>query len=29
MLAIQGSNCPIGPCKGCPHKEVTTGHCTA
>jgi len=29
MLTIQGSNCPIGPCKGCPHKEVTTGHCTA
>lgn len=29
ILSHAGSGCPIGPCKGCPHNEVTTGHCTA
>ncbi len=29
ILTHAGTNCPIGPCKGCPHLEVTTGACTA
>lgn len=24
-----GAGCPLGPCQGCPHMEVTTGACTA
>ena len=29
ILEHAGSGCPLGPCKGCPHNEVTTGACTA
>ena len=29
MLSHAGGGCPLGPCKGCPHHEVTTGACLA
>jgi len=29
LLAHAGSGCPLGPCKGCAHHEVTTGSCKA
>lgn len=29
LLTHAGSGCPLGPCKGCPHQEVTTGACLA
>ena len=29
ILTQAGSGCPLGPCQGCPHQEVTTGACTA
>ncbi|MCY2961196.1 MAG: aldehyde dehydrogenase family protein [Planctomycetota bacterium] len=29
LLANAGSGCPLGPCKGCPHHEITTGSCKA
>jgi acetaldehyde dehydrogenase (acetylating) len=29
ILSHAGSGCPVGPCKGCPQLEVTTGRCTA
>ncbi len=29
LLTHAGSGCPLGPCKGCPHHEVTTGACKA
>jgi acetaldehyde dehydrogenase (acetylating) len=29
ILTHAGSGCPLGPCQGCPHQEVTTGACTA
>jgi acyl-CoA reductase-like NAD-dependent aldehyde dehydrogenase len=29
MLAHAGAGCPLGPCKGCAHHEVTTGACKA
>ena len=29
ILEHAGAGCPLGPCKGCPHNEVTTGACTA
>ena len=29
ILSHAGSDCPLGPCKGCPHLEVTTGVCQA
>jgi hypothetical protein len=29
LLTHAGTGCPLGPCKGCPHHEVTTGACKA
>ncbi|MBL8858602.1 MAG: aldehyde dehydrogenase family protein [Planctomycetes bacterium] len=29
LMSHAGSGCPLGPCKGCPHHEVTTGACKA
>lgn len=29
ILSHAGAGCPLGPCKGCPHHEVTSGACTA
>lgn len=29
ILGHAGADCPLGPCKGCPHMEVTTGACKA
>ncbi|MFN0243954.1 MAG: aldehyde dehydrogenase family protein [Planctomycetota bacterium] len=29
LMSHAGSGCPLGPCKGCPHNEVTTGACMA
>lgn len=29
LIAGAGAGCPLGPCKGCPHHEVTTGACLA
>jgi acetaldehyde dehydrogenase (acetylating) len=29
ILSHAGTGCPLGPCKGCPHLEVTTGVCQA
>ncbi|MBL8863140.1 MAG: aldehyde dehydrogenase family protein [Planctomycetes bacterium] len=29
LLSHAGTGCPLGPCKGCPHHEVTTGACQA
>ncbi|MDZ4772332.1 MAG: aldehyde dehydrogenase family protein [Planctomycetota bacterium] len=29
LMSHAGSGCPLGPCKGCPHHEVTTGSCRA
>ncbi len=29
ILSHAGSGCPLGPCKGCPHHEITTGACKA
>ncbi len=29
LMSHAGSGCPMGPCKGCPHNEVTTGACLA
>ncbi len=29
ILTQAGSGCPLGPCQGCPHQEVTTGACQA
>lgn len=29
ILENAGSGCPLGPCKGCPHHEVSTGACKA
>ncbi len=29
LLKNAGSGCPLGPCKGCPHHEITTGSCKA
>ena len=29
ILSHAGAGCPLGPCKGCPHHEVTTGACKA
>ena len=29
ILAHAGHGCPLGPCKGCAHHDVTTGACTA
>jgi acyl-CoA reductase-like NAD-dependent aldehyde dehydrogenase len=29
LMSHAGSGCPLGPCKGCPHHEVTTGACLA
>ncbi|MDP6520779.1 MAG: aldehyde dehydrogenase family protein [Planctomycetota bacterium] len=29
ILSQAGSGCPLGPCQGCPHQQVTTGACTA
>jgi acyl-CoA reductase-like NAD-dependent aldehyde dehydrogenase len=29
LMQHAGTGCPLGPCKGCPHYEVTTGACTA
>lgn len=29
LMSHAGSGCPLGPCKGCPHQEVTTGACRA
>lgn len=29
ILSHAGAGCPMGPCKGCPHHETTTGACHA
>jgi hypothetical protein len=29
LLSHAGAGCPLGPCKGCAHHEVTTGSCKA
>jgi len=29
LMQHAGNGCPLGPCKGCPHYEITTGACTA
>jgi len=29
LLSHAGAGCPLGPCKGCPHHEITTGSCKA
>jgi acyl-CoA reductase-like NAD-dependent aldehyde dehydrogenase len=29
ILATAGSGCPMGPCGGCPHSDISTGACTA
>jgi acyl-CoA reductase-like NAD-dependent aldehyde dehydrogenase len=29
LMQHAGAGCPLGPCKGCPHHEITTGACTA
>lgn len=29
LLTHAGTGCPLGPCKGCAHHEVTTGSCKA
>lgn len=29
LMSHAGGGCPLGPCKGCPHHEVTTGACKA
>ena len=29
ILASAGNGCPLGPCKGCEHHEITTGACKA
>jgi acyl-CoA reductase-like NAD-dependent aldehyde dehydrogenase len=29
LMSHAGAGCPMGPCKGCPHNEVTTGACLA
>lgn len=29
LLAHAGTGCPLGPCKGCAHHEITTGSCKA
>ena len=29
IMSQAGSGCPMGPCNGCPHHEVTTGACEA
>jgi hypothetical protein len=29
LMQHAGAGCPLGPCKGCPHYEITSGACTA
>ncbi len=29
LLSHAGAGCPLGPCKGCAHHEITTGSCKA
>ena len=29
LMSHAGSGCPLGPCRGCPHHEITTGACLA
>ncbi|MCH2107179.1 MAG: hypothetical protein MK291_11120, partial [Planctomycetes bacterium] len=29
IMSQAGAGCPLGPCTGCPHHEVTTGACKA
>ena len=29
LMSHAGTGCPMGPCRGCPHNEVTTGACLA
>ena len=29
IMSQAGAGCPLGPCAGCPHHEVTTGACKA
>jgi hypothetical protein len=29
LMSHAGAGCPMGPCKGCPHNETTTGACLA
>lgn len=29
IMSQAGAGCPLGPCNGCPHHEVTTGACKA
>ncbi len=29
IMSQAGTGCPLGPCTGCPHQEVTTGVCKA
>ena len=29
IMSQAGSDCPMGPCAGCPHHEITTGACKA
>ncbi|MFN0008074.1 MAG: aldehyde dehydrogenase family protein [Planctomycetota bacterium] len=29
LMQHAGAGCPMGPCKGCPHHEITTGACNA
>ena len=29
IMSQAGAGCPLGPCVGCPHHEVTTGACKA
>jgi acyl-CoA reductase-like NAD-dependent aldehyde dehydrogenase len=29
IMSHAGAGCPLGPCKGCPHHDVSTGACTA
>ena len=29
ILSHAGGGCPLGPCRGCPHQQVTTGACLA
>ena len=29
ILKHAGEGCPLGPCLGCPHNDVTTGACMA
>ncbi len=29
IMATAGAGCPMGPCGGCPHSDISTGACTA